>query len=431
MEKRAGKVVLIAGATGFIGTRLSAACVHAGDTVVCASRDTRSPGPNCTHRIALDYESMPSREELIEILTGVDVVVNSVGILRERRGQTFEKVHASGPVALFEACVAAGVKRIVQISALGAEEGAAARYHVSKARADAALKALPIDWVIVQPSLIYGAGGSSAQLFEFLASLPVIPLPGDGEQHVQPVHVQDVTTALLTLIHGTAASRQVVPMVGPAPASLRGFLVSLRAGLGLPPTRTVRMPSPLMRAAAAVGDHVPGMMLDRETLGMLTRGSTGDPAPLSALLGRPAQPISRFVAPERRAERGVAASLRWLAPLLRFSVAAMWFIAAIVSIGPYPVEKSLALLVQVGIPPGQAVHALAGAALLDFVFGVATLWPRRSRALWNAQLFVVLAYTAIITVRLPHLWLDPFGPIAKNLPILVMLLALRELEDRR
>jgi hypothetical protein len=58
------------------------------------------------------------------------------------------------------------------------------------------------------------------------------------------------------------------------------------------------------------------------------------------------------------------------------------------------------------------------------------LWPRRRRWLWSAQIALVLVYTAIITWKLPALWLEPFGPVVKNLPILALLLLLRQLERR-
>jgi uncharacterized protein YbjT (DUF2867 family) len=424
-------IVLIAGASGFIGARLASACLLAGDTVICASRQGGPAGLPGARQMRLDYTGMPPPEALAEQLGGVDVVVNAVGILRERGAQTFEALHVTGPVALFSAAARAGVRRIVQISALGAQPGAIARYHASKHRADRALASLPVDGVIVQPSLVYGAGGTSAGLFELLASLPWIPLPGGGEQRVQPVHSDDVIAALMVLIHSPAAVRGVVPVAGPQPLSLRQFLSQLREALGLPPARTCAVPMPLVRLAATLGAHLPGALLDRETLGMLERGNITDPEPLARLLGRPALPVSRFVTPERRAERGVAASLRWLAPLLRLAVAATWLIAAAVSVGPYPVARSLELLRSIGVPAALAPAALYGAAALDLLLGVLTLTPRRGRWLWNAQIAVVLAYTAIITWRLPQLWLEPFGPVAKNLPLLALLLALRELEGRR
>ena len=74
---------------------------------------------------------------------------------------------------------------------------------------------------------------------------------------------------------------------------------------------------------------------------------------------------------------------------------------------------------------------MRGAALLDIALGLLTLWPRAPRWLWSAQIALVLAYTAIITWKLPALWLEPFGPVVKNLPILALLVLMRELRIRR
>jgi hypothetical protein len=74
---------------------------------------------------------------------------------------------------------------------------------------------------------------------------------------------------------------------------------------------------------------------------------------------------------------------------------------------------------------------LVGAIGTDLAFGAMTLLPWRPRWLWPAQIAVVLTYTLIITWRLPLLWLEPFGPVAKNLPILALLLLLQQLEERK
>src|SRR5690606_39994015 len=89
--------------------------------------------------------------------------------------------------------------RVVQISALGAETGRSA-YFSSKHAADEFLVQLPLDWTIVQPSVVFGPGGSSARLFTMLASLPLIPVPGQGRQPIQPVHIDDFTACIVALL---------------------------------------------------------------------------------------------------------------------------------------------------------------------------------------------------------------------------------------
>lgn len=418
------------GATGFIGSRLSRALIAAGHEVTGASRTADGLPPGTRH-VPFDYTRLPSSQDLRTLVAHHDVVINSVGILRSRGRQTFDALHDAGPRALFAACVAAGVRRVVQISALGAAPEAIARYHRSKEAADRFLMAQPIDWIVVRPSLVYGAGGNSTQLFDKLASMPVIPLPACGRQRVQPVHVDDLVAGLVKIIEDPAPQRRVLEVAGPEPLSMHEFLRALREALGGPRTFAAPVPRWIMRLAARAGDYLPGALLDSETFGMLERGNVTNPAAFTQVLGRAPRPVARFIAPAERADRWSAASLDWLLPMMRIAVAVMWFLAAIVSMGPYPVEDSVQLLRDIGIAPALAPVLLMIAIGIDFAFGVLSLLPRRSRWLWAAQIAVVVGYTLIITWRLPALWLEPFGPVAKNIPILALLLLLWQLEKRR
>lgn len=419
-------IVLLAGASGFIGRRLSPALAAAGHEVIGAGRT--SPGTS-SRWLELDF-SAPRPGEWARQMAGVDVVINAVGILRESPGRSFENIHVAGPRALFTAAQSAGVRRVIQVSALGADEHATARYHRSKHEADSFLKHLPLEWIIVQPSLVYGAGGTSAALFDTLASLPVIPVPGRGLQQVQPVHIDDLVEAILRLIDSPQAG-QVLAIVGPEPLTLRSFLVSLRQALGLEPAPVLNMPMPLMSLAARAGNLLPGALLDSETLAMLERGNTASSRPLELLLGHAPRPVMNFVEPGERQARATDAQLHWIGWLLRAGIASMWLIAGIVSLGLYPIEASLQLLARIGVPASLGPVMLAGASLLDIVLGLLTLWPRAPRWLWSAQIALVTIYTLIITFRLPELWLEPFGPVAKNLPILALLVLMRQIAVRR
>jgi hypothetical protein len=100
------------------------------------------------------------------------------------------------------------------------------------------------------------------------------------------------------------------------------------------------------------------------------------------------------------------------------------------------VQDSYELLARTGVPPSLQPLMLYGAAGLDLLLGVLTLWPLRPRArrrLWAAQALLIAFYTVLITWRLPEFWLHPYGPLSKNLPILAALALLAALEpaDRR
>jgi uncharacterized protein YbjT (DUF2867 family) len=419
-------VVLLLGATGFIGERLLEALKAAGYQVVCGTRSGRAPS-GC-RGIAIDYVHDHAPGDWTARLQGIDVVINAVGILRETPDATFQALHVDAPVALFEACAEAGVQKVVQISALGADDEAASRYHVTKKRADDALAALAASWVIVQPSLVFGLGGRSAALFTQLAALPVIPLPGDGGQRVQPVHIDDLTDAIVRLIATNAYDRQRIPMVGPTGTTLRDMLGALRRALRLGDPHFVPVPLGLVRLVAAVGDRLRGVLLDRESLAMLIRGNVGSPQVISAVLDRSPRPVEAFIASGDVRAAANQARLGWLLPLLRATVGIVWIVTAIVSFGAYPVDESYAMLGRVGLTGIGAAVALYGAALLDLAFGLGVFLMRDRRWLWRAQMALIVGYSIIITIRLPEYWLHPFGPLLKNLPMLAAIILLHEFE---
>ena len=421
-------LILLTGASGFIGRHLAEALAAAGHRVLCAVRRMPAhPDPRFGY-VQADFTHDFHAEDWLPRLKGVDVVINAVGIIREHGAQTFHAIHERAPSALFAACAQAGTGLVIQVSALGADSNAQSRYHLSKRHADDFLRGLPLRSVIVQPSLVFGPGGTSARLFTMLASLPLIPVPGDGGQQVQPVHIDDVVAAVLASLHEPWHRHAQLALVGSEPVSLSGFLASLRTAMGLPRARFFHVPMPLVRTAARVGGALPGTLLDAETLGMLERGNTASADGMTTLLGRAPRAISSFVqdAPSAR----VRAQLDWLLPLLRLSIALVWIVTGIVSLGLYPVEESYALLARVHIEGTLAPLMLYGAALLDLAFGIAIFTMKRRYWLWLAQAAVILFYTIIISFFLPEFWLHPYGPLLKNLPMLAAIWLLLEVEER-
>lgn len=106
--------------------------------------------------------------------------------------------------------------------------------------------------------------------------------------------------------------------------------------------------------------------------------------------------------------------------LMRITLATVWLVTGVLSLGVYPVRQSLELLERVDLHGDAALSALYGSAILDIAFGVLTLL-RPSKSLWCMQASLIITYSAIIALRLPEFWLHPFGPLLKNLPILLLL----------
>jgi hypothetical protein len=289
---------------------------------------------------------------------------------------------------------------------------------------------LPVASAIVQPSLVYGPQGASARLFQALATLPVLALPGGGRQRVQPVHVDDLVAAVVALVGRDTPPGTIVEVVGPEPMPLAEYLQRLRVALGRRRARVVAIPMPLARLAAAAAERLPGALLDRETLAMLERGNTGDARALQSLIGRAPRAVDTFVEARDADAAYARAVLAWQLPLLRLAIAAVWIWTGIVSLGLYPVESSYALLARLGVGGTLATLMLYGAATLDIALGVATLALRRRRLVWHAQIAIIVAYTLLITIWLPEYWLHPYGPLTKNLPLLAAIWLVATLEQR-
>ncbi|WP_374583355.1 SDR family oxidoreductase [Pseudoduganella sp.] len=415
--------ILVCGASGFIGSAVCARLAAAGHRVLRGVRHAVHPDD-----VAIDYSKDVQPAAWRERLRGVDAVVNAVGIIREQGAASFEALHARAPAALFAACAEAGVRRVVQISALGAAHGDTP-YFTSKRAADEALMALPLEWIILRPSLVFGPDGDSAAMFCQVASMPVMAAPALGGARFQPVHVDDLAQAVLAALDPATPARRVIDVAGRDAVSYDAMLAGYRAAMGFAPAPVLHIPAPAMALAAQVAGQVPGVPLTPDNWRMLRAGSAlapddqAGPAALRQLLGRAPRALAEFMAPAEAELLRLRALAGWRNILLRATLALVWLVTAVVSAFIYPQADSLALLARVGLEGPLALLALYGAAALDAAFGIATLaWPRR--ALWLAQGALILGYSAVIAACLPEFLWHPFGPLLKNLPILAMLVLL-------
>jgi uncharacterized protein YbjT (DUF2867 family) len=265
--------ILLTGASGFIGRNTARALVAGGHQIKPVSRGA-----------GLDFCAMLTPQHWLPHLEGVDAVINCVGILGESGSQRFEPLHTLAPTALFQACAQVGVRRVLQISALGADATAFSAYHLSKRAADDALRSLDLDWFVLRPSLIYGRGGTSAAWFMRLAAWPLIPVLGNGYQRLQPIHIGDVVATVLQCLT-TKATRQTLNVVGSQNITYVQWIQWMRHAQGLPPAPVLHTPMTLAMAGARVGRYF-SPLLQPDNLRMLQTSQWVDVQPLIALLGR-------------------------------------------------------------------------------------------------------------------------------------------------
>lgn len=265
--------ILLTGASGFVGRNIAAALVAAGHQVKPVSRSN-----------GFDFCHMQTPADWLPHLEGIDAVINSVGIIGESGSQRFEVLHNCAPAALFRACSHEGIRRVVQISALGADEKAFSAYHLSKRAADDCLRSLDLDWLVLRPSLIYGRGGRSSELFMRLAALPLIPVIGDGRQALQPVHISDVVAVVMQSL-ASSEVRQTLDIVGTETFTFAEWLQMMRQAQGLPRGRLLHIPFPLAMSGVRLARYF-NPILQPENLRMLQAGYWADFKPLAHFLGR-------------------------------------------------------------------------------------------------------------------------------------------------
>jgi len=288
--------ILLTGASGFIGQNLVTVLTRHGHEIVPISR-----------RHGIDMAAIQMPEDWMPWLSGVDAAINAVGIIGETRTQRFSSLHTNVPKALFDACRLAGVSRVIQISALGADEMAFSSYHLSKKAADDFLRGLDLAWFVLRPSIIYGHGGTSAELFLRLARLPVIPVIGDGRQALQPVHIADVVATVLACLT-TPHARQTLDIVGNEAIAYVDWLQRLRLAQGRTRAPVLEVPVWLAMAGATLGQAL-SPMLRPENIRMLLKGYHSDGSPWRDFLGRKALDFSPALL-AADAEQGMAIARR-------------------------------------------------------------------------------------------------------------------------
>ena len=171
--------VMVTGATGLIGSALTARLISAGHNVFGLARNVKEGArrwPDAQWGTC-DIARMTQSGFWVPYLDGVDAVVNCAGVLQDGPEDSTRGVHADGIAALFAACEQTGVRRVVHFSAIGVDREAPTAFSRTKLEGDRSLMASDLDWIVLRPSVVAGrpAYGGSA-LFRGLAALPVLPV---------------------------------------------------------------------------------------------------------------------------------------------------------------------------------------------------------------------------------------------------------------
>ena len=283
------KTATVFGGTGFVGMQIVRELAAKGVLIKVATRVPErayflKPCGNVGQVVPVqcDYNDPKSVAKAVE---GSDIVVNCIGVLFEKGGQTFQKAHVDIPSSIAKAAKKAGVKSFVHISALGVDK-ASSKYAESKLEGEKAVFSNFKNAVILRPSIVFGEDDNFFNMFAGMSKvLPALPLIGGGETKFQPVFVGDVADAVMAAIDSLEARGQVYELGGPEILSFKE-LFELMFEYTQRVVPLVPLPFALAKVQATFLSLLPKPLLTRDQVESLkTDNVVGDDALTLADLG--------------------------------------------------------------------------------------------------------------------------------------------------
>ena len=294
-------VATVFGGSGFLGRYVVQRLAAAGYITRVAVRDPESAmflrPMGRVGQIVPMFASLGQDGTVAQAVDGAELVVNLVGILAERRPGDFHRIQAEGAGRIAAKAAAAGVARMVHVSAIGADADSPSLYAQTKAAGEAAVHAAMPAAAIMRPSLVFGAEDKFFNRFAALAQLsPIMPVIA-GDTRMQPVYVGDVADAVMAGLTGLDTAGRTYELGGPAVWTFREILAYI-----LKETRRrrplVEIPMGLARLQAAIAEKLPTKPFTRDQLLLLSRDNVVTPGmPGLPELGVAATPIE-LVVPE-------------------------------------------------------------------------------------------------------------------------------------
>lgn len=222
-------LVTVFGGTGFVGRQVVRSLAKQGWRVRVAARNVgrgyRLRMLGDVGQIEVVQANLRNAASVERALDGAEACVNLVGILYESGRQGFQGLHYMGAKAVAEAAAARGITRLVQFSAIGADEASPSKYARTKAMGESAARAAVPTAVILRPSVVFGPEDAFLNRFAAMAGVsPALPLPGGGATRFQPVYVGDVAAAVARVLADPDCAGKTYELGGPGVFSFRELM---------------------------------------------------------------------------------------------------------------------------------------------------------------------------------------------------------------
>lgn len=280
-------MILVTGATGFVGANLAAKLIKDRHRVAAFVRQPQSASLIESMGCELVTGDVRVPQTLLNAITPpVDTVIHLVGVLFETKGASFHEMHTQATRNAVNACLEKGVRRYIHISALGTRKDSRSNYHRTKWAAEEIVRASGLDYTIFRPSVIFGKQDKFTNLFaDMIKKTPVVVLPGSGQNRMQPVFIDDLTSAIATAVKADF-TRGMTYEIGGKEAYTFDEIIDLIAAAVNRTRIKAHVPMPLMRVAAALLEmFLSRPPITRDQLLMLEEDNVTDGHVLSNVFG--------------------------------------------------------------------------------------------------------------------------------------------------
>ena len=235
--------VLVTGGTGFVGTSVVNRLLQRGHAVAVLARDPRKTRNRYNHPVETVEGNVLDPASLAVAVAGRDAVVHLVGIIHEKGDQTFDRMHREATENVLAAARAAGVKRYLHMSAMGASEDSPSEYGRTKAAGEKAVRASSLSWTIFRPSIVFGPGdGFVSLLAPIVRSNPGFIPVCRGTTKFQPVAISDVARLFADALEKPETIGKAFEVGGPQVFTLNDVYREIAAAVGKPGKPLVHLP---------------------------------------------------------------------------------------------------------------------------------------------------------------------------------------------
>jgi len=428
--------VLVLSGYGLIGLAVSKRLANERHHIIGLGRSARKGQrvlPQATW-LEADISKLLQPQDWQPFLSDIDVVVNASGALQNGLKDNVGAVQRDAIKALIEACGQAGIQKFIQISAPGVSETSDTQFYRTKASADSALKASPLNWTILRPGLViapHAYGGTS--LIRTLAAFPIVQPIILADTPIQTVSIEDVADAVALAVSGDLAG-QDVDLVEPKPHTLSDIVLGFRSWLGFGrPQAVMHLPKFLGLLGAKLADMAGWLgwrsAMRTTALSVLNQGVVGNSSDWERASGRQIKPLELTLAslPSTVQER-LYARIMLAFPIALIMLAGFWITSGVVGL----VQHDKAVTVLAGALPDRIASAFViGGSIVDTGIGAALLFRPTMRLACFGSILVSTGYLIGSVIAAPHLWADPLGPMVKVFPAIALALMVAAASEER